>query len=166
MRPGACQPRRPSVLLPESWPLVRGFPFGAARRSGAWGLSRMLACVPKTDATRERYGVPERFRANCAFGGHELLALSHSVQRQQRMSLTESGPALQLKKRGCRPAATFRPGARIRPASYGPASRARANTGNPRCRGQRRLFSAARAPCRKQRRRPRPTGNCIHPANP
>ena len=71
---------RPSVLLPESCPALCGFAPSAPglhTESAAPGLSRVLCQRPawpkarqETDASR--YGLPERFRANCAFGGDPI----------------------------------------------------------------------------------------------
>ena len=73
----------PLCPLPESCPRVCTFGAWAARyvpirdglKGAAPGLSRVLFC--RVDRNRDRgkhgrYGLPERFRANCAFGGGQL----------------------------------------------------------------------------------------------
>ncbi|CDM25486.1 hypothetical protein BN940_15211 [Castellaniella defragrans 65Phen] len=68
-------------------PHCRGFTFGARARIGKRVSPE---CCDATTASCGWYGVPERFRANCAFGGRPMrgAALSHPHRVTARVKHT------------------------------------------------------------------------------
>ena len=76
--------QRPSVLLPESCPALQGVHL---RRPHPDRGRVSPECCDAMTASCEWYGVPERFRANCAFGGRPMrgAALSHPHRVTARM---------------------------------------------------------------------------------
>src|SRR6185312_13323449 len=86
--------QRPSVLLPESCPATTG---GSPSAPSPTGRVSPECCDAHT-ASCGWYGVPERFRANCAFGGHPMraaLSHPHRVTARAKHTLKSGCPTIE-----------------------------------------------------------------------